>query len=312
MLGNRQGQFIWLAKTGHRRESIMKSSGFRIFASVATSFCILFQVHAALAASVKLPTSTRVYVATKEDLIAKGDRVRQGQSVRAEVWRDVVVGGHVLIAAGTPVIAKVDQVKQRQIAGVKGTMTIGAYETESIDGQSIQLSGGYHKEGKSRMALSITLGVLFILPIFIPGKAAELPAGTVFDAYIDRNWQIDTGESAQTRKVDLSYIGAEVSAELLYEKFEEAEKPKYFEFQISVPQGVSSNFVIDRVNSETIDPIKLKSISEVIEDDELVVNAQVKIKTLLKKFAKGINTIEIANTDGDERVSTKLIIDIEI
>jgi hypothetical protein len=291
---------------------IMKSSGIRIFASVTTSICILFQVHVALAASVKLPTSTRVYVATKEDLIAKGDRVRQGQSVRAEVWRDVVIGGHVLIAAGTPVIAKVDQVKQRQIAGVKGTMTIGAYETESIDGQSVQLSGGYHKEGKSRMALSITLGVLFILPIFIPGKAAELPAGTVFDAYIDRNWQIDTGESVQTRKVDLSYMGAEISAELLYEKFEEVEKPKYFEFQISVPQGVSSNFVIDRVNSETIDPIKLKSISEIVEDDELVVNAQVKIKTLLKKFAKGINTIEIANSDGDERISTKLIIDIEI
>ena len=65
-----------------------------------------------------------------------------------------------------PVIAKVDHIKGRQIAGVKGTMTIGAYETESVDGQVIQLSGGYHKEGKSRMALSITLGVLFILPIF--------------------------------------------------------------------------------------------------------------------------------------------------
>ena len=43
-----------------------------------------------------------------------------------------------------------------------------------------------------------------------------------------------------------------------------------------------------------------------------MVNAQIKIKTLLKKFAKGINTIEIASIEGGERVATKLTIDIEI
>ncbi len=280
--------------------------------SYIITICMLFQVHLVYAASVKLPTDTRVYVETKEELIAKGDRVQQGQMVRARVWRDVVVNGHVLIAAGTPVIAKVDQVKRRQIAGIKGTMTIGAYETESVDGQVIQLSGGYHKEGKSRMALSITLGVLFIIPILIPGKAAELPAGTVFDSYIDRSWQINVGDTSGTRKINLSYMGADISAELLYDKFEAEEKPKYFEFQTTVPADASQEFVIDRINSETIKPLKLKVVSETIEDDEAVVNAQIKIKTLLKKFAKGINTIEIANIAGDERVATKLTIDIEI
>jgi hypothetical protein len=58
--------------------------------------------------------------------------------------------------------------------------------------------------------------------------------------------------------------------------------------------------------------LKLKVVSEAIEDDEAVVTAQIKIKTLLKKFAKGINTIEIANITGDERVATKLTIDIEV
>jgi hypothetical protein len=275
------------------------------------SLCLLFQAHV-YASSIRLPPDTRVYVETKQDLIAKGDRVQQGQVVRSQVWRDVVINGHVLIAAGTPVIAKVDQVKNRQIAGVKGSMTIGAYETESVDGQVIQLSGGYHKEGKSRMALSITLGVLFILPILIPGKAAELPAGTVFDAYIDRSWQIDIPDTGSVRKLNLTNLGADISAELLYEKFENEEKPKYFEFQITVPQDAPRAFVIDRVNSEAIKPLKLKNVAEYIEDDEAVVNAQIKIKTLLKKFAKGINTIEIASIDGDERVAILLTIDIEI
>ena len=273
--------------------------------------CLLFQAQV-YASSIRLPPDTRVYVETKQDLVAKGDRVQQGQIVRAHVWRDVVVNGRVLITAGTPVIAKVDHVKNRQIAGVKGSMTIGAYETESIDGQAIQLSGGYHKEGKSRMALSITLGVLFILPIFIPGKAAELPSGTVFDAYINRSWQIEVADSNSVRKLNLTNMSADISAELLYGRFEAEEKPKYFEFQITVPEGAPTNFVIDRINSEEIKPLKLKIISENIEDDETVVNAEIKIKTLLKKFAKGINTIEIASIDGDERVATKLTIDIEI
>lgn len=224
----------------------------------------------------------------------------------------MVVNGQVLIAAGTPVVAKVDQLKKRQIAGVKGQMTIGAYETVAVDGQLVQLSGGYHKDGKSRMALAITLGVLLILPIFIPGKAAELPSGTIFDATISNTLNVDIGGTPAPRKVDLTFIGTDLSAELLYVKFEEQEKPKYFEFQITTTQGASTKFVIDRINSETVAPLKLKNISETIEDDELVVNAQIKIKTLLKKFSKGINTIEIATFQGDERVATRLIIDIEI
>jgi len=286
------------------------SKFFRLISYLIT-FSLLFQAQV-FAATVRLSTDTRVYVETKEDLIAKGDRVTQGQMVRAQVWRDVVVDGRILIEAGTPVIAKVDHVKKRQIAGIKGEMKIGAYETESIDGQTIQLSGGYHKEGKSRMALSITLGVLFILPIFIPGKAAELPAGTIFDAYIDRSWQIDVGDTASARVVNLSFLGSDIEAELLYDKLEEQEKPKYFEFEIIVPAEAPREFVIDRINSETITPLKLKNISETVEDDEVIINAQIKIKTLVKKFEKGINSIEIAGSTGDERVSTKLIINIEI
>ena len=70
------------------------------------------------------------------------------------------------------------------------------------------------------MALSITLGVLFILPIFIPGKAAELPTGTIFDAYVDNNWNVELGDAPVARKVDLSYMSSDLSAELLYAKLE--------------------------------------------------------------------------------------------
>ncbi|MDH4018318.1 MAG: hypothetical protein OEU84_01845 [Xanthomonadales bacterium] len=290
----------------------MRSPVTRYFTSFIVSVCLLFQTQLVYATSVALVNETRVYIETRQDLIGKGDQVREGQFVDAVVWRDVVVNGHVLVAAGAPVVAKVEELKKRQIAGVKGQMTLGAYETTSVDGQTIQLSGGYHKDGKSRMALSITLGVLFILPIFIPGKAAELPTGTIFDAYIDNDWSIDVGDSPPSRKVDLSFIDADLSAELLYEKFEEQEKPEYFEFLITTSTSISTEFVIDRINSEEIKPLKLENISEAFEDDELIVNTQIKIKKLLKKLAKGINTIEIASFHGEERTAVSLVIDIEI
>ncbi|MBQ0721867.1 MAG: hypothetical protein KBT89_16905, partial [Gammaproteobacteria bacterium] len=69
---------------------------------------------------------------------------------------------------------------------------------------------------------------------------------------------------------------------------------------------------IDRINSEEIKPLKLKNISEVVEDDELIVNTQIKIKKLVKKLAKGINTIEISSIQGEERTAVSLMIDIEI
>ena len=92
--------------------------------------------------------------------------------------------GIVLVKAGTLGNCKVESVKHANIAGIKGKIVIGALDTKTVDGQSLQLTGGYNKEGKSRMAMTISLGVIVFLPlIFITGSPAELPDGTVFDAY---------------------------------------------------------------------------------------------------------------------------------
>ncbi len=284
----------------------------RYWVFVSTIVAIIFQT-ATFAGEVRLPSDTRVYVETIEGLVAKGGRVRQGDLVRSKVWRDVVVGSTVVIAAGTPVIARVDDVSARSIAGVKGKMTIGAYETESVDGQTIQLSGGYGKEGKGRMALSIVGAVIFLPLIFIPGSPAEMPAGSVFDSYIDRSWQISVEDAPKNRVVDLTALSLdEISAELLYDKLQEEEKPKHFEFLVVIPDSVPHDLVIDRINGQAIKAVKLKSISEVAEDDEITINATVKIKTLIKKFQKGINTIEISYWDGDDRVSTEVVVNIQI
>ena len=274
----------------------------------------------AFAAEVKLPTNTRVYVETTESLVAKGEKVNKGDTVGSKVWRDVIVNSVVVIAAGTPVVARIDEVSKSRMAGIKGTMSIGAYETESIDGQTIQLSGGYNKEGTSRMAGAIVGGLIFLPLIFIHGSAAEMPAGSVFDAYVDRSWQIDVGDDPANRVIDLSAYSLDViSAELLYESLAEQEKPKDFEFLVTIiesdPRPVviqRITLVIDRINGVPIRPVKLTVVSEVIEDDKVIIVATVRIETLIEKFRKGINTIEISYGEGDHRTATELIINIQI
>ena len=285
------------------------------------STIVAFQFHTvALAVDVKLPTHTRVYVETMESLVAKGSKVNKGDLVRSRVWRDVIVNSIVVIAAGTPVTARIDDVSKRRMVGIKGTMTIGAYETQSVDGQTIQLSGGYNKEGTSRMASAIVGGLIFPPLIFLHGSAAEMPMGTVFDAYVDRSWQIDVADNPANRVVDLTAFSLDViSAELMYERLAEQEKPKDFEFLITIiepaPRPVviqQITLVIDRINGVPIRPVKLSVVSEIIEDDAVTINATVRIETLIQRFRRGINTIEIAYEMGDHRISTELIINIQI
>ncbi|MEM7568382.1 MAG: hypothetical protein AAF337_01170, partial [Pseudomonadota bacterium] len=70
--------------------------------------------------TIKIPADTRILMATKEELIGKKGAISEGQRVRAEVWKDVVVDGRVVIAKGTNAVVKVDFFKRNKIAGRKG------------------------------------------------------------------------------------------------------------------------------------------------------------------------------------------------
>jgi hypothetical protein len=182
---------------------------------------------ASQAAEVVLPRDTRVYLATREPLLGKKGELEVARLVRCEVWRDVTVDGLVVIAAGTPATARVDSLSYRKVAGIKGRMTLGALETEAVDRDPLSLTGGYMKEGSGRVALSASLSALVAWPlIFIPGKAAELPVGTVFDAYTLQSATVTVaGAAGKVEPPAIRLGGAEgLSAQLLYDKLQGQEK----------------------------------------------------------------------------------------
>jgi hypothetical protein len=132
-----------------------------------------------------IPTGTPVYGELDQQVVSKKKKFNVGDIVRAHAWRNVVVNGRVVIKAGAPMVLRVKHLKTAKIAGIKGDLDLEAISVRAADGSDIMLDGGYDKSGKGRKVLSITLFALVAWPlIFIKGKAARLPAGTVFDSAV--------------------------------------------------------------------------------------------------------------------------------
>ncbi len=270
----------------------------------------------AYAADVVIPDGSTVYLVTLETVVGKKSETAVGDFVRARVWRDVIVDGQIVIKGGTIATTKVASVTNRKIFGIKGKMSLSAVETTTVDGQTVYLSGGYHKEGKSRMGWSLGIGLLLLWPVlFVPGKAAELPAGTIMDSFTSGSIEVNIpGSEKPRRKINLGSVMSGFSVEVLYDMLMEVEKPKYFDFLITTDLDAPSEFSIDVINNAEIKPIELEVLSVEIdeEEEEKTVRANVKIKTLAKKFKKGINTFEVSYDDGGERVAEEIILDIEM
>lgn len=238
-----------------------------------------------------------------------------GEKVRCSVWRDVIHEHVVFIKAGTPALCKVEKISHANVAGIKGKLSIGALETKAVDDQVVQLDGGYNKEGKSRMALAISLGAILFLPlIFIPGKAAQLPDGTVFDAFTGPNTTILVEATAPAaRLVNLSKLTGGFSADVDYEHLASQESPKIFRLNISSDEALPETFTVDTVNGSRIDsPIPVTIVTRDSTADGSTVVGEIAVKPLAKKFQQGINRFEIAYMDGSERVATEVVLNIQI
>lgn len=261
-----------------------------------------------------LPEGTRLYLKLDQHVSGKRGDAEPGDIVPCSVWRDVDLQGVVLVKSGTRATCKVESVKHANIAGIKGKIVLAALDTKTVDGQMLQLTGGYNKEGKSRMALSISLGVLVFLPlIFITGSAAELPVGTVIDVYSgpDMPVAVNSG-SGNMPTISLGGMVSPFSADVILDDFMVANaKPEVFKIKISNSGAAPSGYVIDNVNGKPIDAIALNmGVPQSTAKDGMI--GTVSIKTLSKHFQKGINRFEVAFTENGQRRAAEVILNIQM
>ena len=291
----------------------MKTTNHWLAAALATYSFVLSPVAECTAVSRELPAGSKVFLTLDEGVTSKRKDAEVGQIVLCRVWRDVDAGGMALIKAGTPATCKVDMVKRRNMGGFEGKLSIAGLDTTAIDGRSVMLSGGYNKEGSGRKAVVWTVGLLLLWPVlFVPGGSAELPPGTIFDTYTASNMTFTADVATSSRAINLNGLLADYSAEFMLDEFLNTKKPKAFKIKITKTGAFPSGFVIDSVNDKTIEPIALELFDKATADDVTTAFAEVEIKKLAKHFQKGINRFQVAYGDGQARVGTEVLLEIQM
>jgi len=128
-----------------------------------------------------LPRRTTVLAVFTQDVTSKKRETAAGDVLIAEVYRDVEVDGKVVIAEGAELKLRVVEAQKRRMLGRKGRLTFEPISVEAVDGYEIPLEGVYMRDGKGRKVATGVLTVLVAWPfLFLHGKNAKVPAGTVF------------------------------------------------------------------------------------------------------------------------------------
>lgn len=132
-----------------------------------------------------LPRRTTVLAVFTQDVVSKKKETAAGDVVLAEVYRDVEVDGKVVIAEGAELKLRVVKAQKRRMLGRKGSLTFEPISVAAVDGYEIPLEGVYMRDGRGRKVATGVLTVVFGWPfLFLHGKNAKVPAGTVFETEV--------------------------------------------------------------------------------------------------------------------------------
>ncbi|MEO0423514.1 MAG: hypothetical protein AAF184_14350 [Pseudomonadota bacterium] len=275
---------------------------------LALLLALLCTIATASAVEITVPAGTTVYAELDQKVTSKKRAFAVGDIVDARVWRDVQIDGRTVFEAGAPMTVRISDLQHKRIAGRKGDIELEAVSVQAVNGQTINLDGGYDKKGKHRMALAASLAFFVAWPtIFLKGKDAVLEPGTVFDAEVEGNQRLVLeGVSAATQLRLGDGPQTDVSAEVLYDRMGEKER--------NLPLAITSCQVdlqpprVLTVNDQSIEAIDAEVQNTRESDGCSEYAATVDLKVLGKHFTKGINRFEI----GSAGHVAEVVLDVEL
>ncbi len=133
--------------------------------------------------TVLLPDGTPIHLVLMDDL--QGKKLRAKQTVHFKVREDLVVSSKAIVKTGTEAIGHIESVSKSGLLGKSGRLVLQFDYVDAISGAKIPLRGGAGVSGGKGGALTWESALWY-------GPNANLPVGTIINAYVNQDQRIPT------------------------------------------------------------------------------------------------------------------------
>jgi hypothetical protein len=175
----------------------------------------------AVAEPVKLPNGTVVPVRATEEISTKN--VQTGQEVVMVAATNVQINGVIVIKAGAPVVAFVDDAKGAQMAGIAGRLAVSFRSTVAVDGTTVPLTGQMVNAGESEVGSTVATGaILCPFALLNHGKTGIIASGAEVRAMTIGDFLVDVDHP-----VEIQYLSTEAKKPVEEKKAKKVEDDEY-------------------------------------------------------------------------------------
>jgi hypothetical protein len=242
------------------------------------------------AAEVTIPQGTVVFGELDERITSNERKFRVGYQVDGHVWKNVVVEGHTVIPAGTPLVLRIRKLDGSNVGGDGGSLEIMAVSVKAADGTEISLTGGYGDAGNDRHGLTRALSMILWPSAFLPGGKAVLDVGTVFDASIPADTPVSiTANALPTLKLA---DRQDFSVAIVYDEIDQKAGSLPLELTLC-NRPFTREAHVTAVNEMEIRPILVSIIIGNRGEPCHDFRGRVNLESLKKHFKPGINRFSV-------------------
>ena len=238
-----------------------------------------------------IPQGTVVFGELDERITSNANKFRVGYPVDGHVWKDVIVDGHTIIRAGTPIELRISELTGKSIGGAGGSLRIMAVSVKAVDGTEISLAGGYDRSAADISGLTRALS-MFVWPAsFLPGKNAVLDEGTVFDSSIPANTRIVLPDGAlPTLKL---VPRPDLTVDVIYDDIDPKEGTLPLSLRLC-DKEYTREAHITAVNDDKVKPILVAIIIGKRGEPCHEFTGRVNLESLKEHFKPGINRFTVS------------------
>ncbi len=124
---------------------------------------------------------TPIHLVLMDDL--QGRKLQANQAVHFKVRQDLVVDSKIILRTGTEAIGHIESISKSGLLGKSGRLVLLFDYVESVQGTRIPLRGGAGVSGGKGGALTWESALWY-------GPDANLPVGTIINAYVNKDQRV--------------------------------------------------------------------------------------------------------------------------